>query len=297
VTEAAASAAVEALRQIANSQVPLSDALRSVRQVALSIGASDLGTWATQELDGYTFGDPVPAYRQTNARLLGNVTNGAWFHERVDVSVVLEDEERDALLAPLELRQSVAALEELLSSPHPNFMSPWDERNIRRANARIARGGSPIDSTYWFITVWRDIPRHAVAETLERIRNRAHMELAGALPADQQAVALNDPAAPGPTVATFTVQGDQNQLIVGSPGARIETTIREGDHLGLDQALSSMGIGDEALAELGAILSDSDEHGRLQRALEWGKRVAAELGISTAGSAIAEALLRYMGHL
>jgi hypothetical protein len=99
------------------------------------------------------------------------------------------------------------------------------------------------------------------------------------------------------TESTVTVSGDNNQIIVQSPGAaQKQLNIEVGDLDGLLEALRSLGIADDPLIELRELMeTELNQDSRVYRALQWAKAQAltAPLGIGT--GVISGILLRHFG--
>jgi len=73
---------MEILRQIISDildqGVSVSVILRKAKVLAAQLGSTELGEWASGELDGYDSFDDLPDYRKLTTAASGQWTNGYW---------------------------------------------------------------------------------------------------------------------------------------------------------------------------------------------------------------------------
>lgn len=164
-------------------------------------------------------------------------------------------------------------------------------------NNEIASGTTGVDDTYAFTEVWFEVPRPVLVEILEQVRQQAISEIAKRVAPEDLAIRAAEAAPAVP--ASFTVEGSGNQIIVGSPGTTVTLNITAGDRAALDDALASLGIQGEAIEELHDLIDDEqlDEPAKVMRALDWSRRAATSIGVSTAANAASGLILQYLGQL
>jgi hypothetical protein len=170
---------------------PVSSLLRSMQVIAVRGQAGDLAAWVKKERDGYGPDDALPEYRGPfPTRVLAHLT-GPFGSEAPNVPVPQIGFPDDARgLFTVELRESMATIEELLSGEQPHLSSPWSGDDILYTNALVQSGKVGTITGHRYATAYRDVPRTLVVGVVDAVRNRV-LDLA--LELEQVAPELDKP--------------------------------------------------------------------------------------------------------
>jgi hypothetical protein len=244
---------------------PVSTLLRAVQVLAVRTGALDLETWARAERDGYGEGDQLPPYRgPLEARVVGHFS-GFGGSEITDLPIPRGPfPEQFAPMFIVELRQSAAALEDLVSSAaKDNLVIPWSADAVAVTNGLIDAGQLTLVPMHHLLTARRLVPRSTVVELVDGIRNRV-LDLA--LQLEKTAPELSAGAAP--TVAQREKASAATQTVIYAHTAHVgDSYVRQntiqitpGDSASLDRYLAGLpSLPEEARAEIvAAAISAAD---------------------------------------
>ena len=247
----------------------LNQALLKTKVLLHKLGQKDLTTWVNDELNGYGPDTEVPQYRVVNAKVFGNLTNGAWRYPNTLVPIRhLEDKYRE-YLEKEKLRHSIAVLEQ--------FIEKQTGRLVHQIPPEFnSKLGKSLGNGYWIESAWGQIEFSQVVQVLTEIRSRLLdfvLELQGKLGdnvADkdikQAAVDIDTPAMFAHSVfGGHTTFGDNTTFVLGHGNTqRVANTVIRGDFAALSDVLKKSGVPEEDVTALKtAIDADvgSPDHG------------------------------------
>jgi hypothetical protein len=101
---------LELQHEATNPNLRVADLLRKSLVVAAKLGIDDFGTWAQQELAGYSGNEQIPAYRRVRGELRAHNPYRGW------IPVILRDNEIREKLESRDAGQAIGELEDLYHS-------------------------------------------------------------------------------------------------------------------------------------------------------------------------------------
>jgi hypothetical protein len=104
-----ASLVEELQRDVLDPHVRVSDLLRKARTIAHKLSLPDFAAWIENELNGYSDGKTLPAYRSIRGRIKGHNPFYGW------QPVMLGDAEFEEAISTYPIGQKVAELEDLIT--------------------------------------------------------------------------------------------------------------------------------------------------------------------------------------
>lgn len=158
------------LREIQNaaidSKTELADLLRKCKVLAARLKNPEFKQWVENELSGYRSSESLPDYRIFKVNSKGNFSGSFQSGLRnANIPLSCIDKEFHEYLTHAYLTQPVAAMEALLKDIEGNPQEPWDPDLVALCGKQIYKGMNCMQA-------WKVIPRGAVVETLEAVRNR-----------------------------------------------------------------------------------------------------------------------------
>ena len=225
---------------------PLPDILRKCLLLGHELKNDQLKAWANQELDGYSDGTTIPDYRFVRADAKGNFA-GPFGQEMRNYPIppVALDKEHRAWAERLPLVQGASAYEDALKNAQSrSLVYYWP------ANMAIYYQKRFFEGKFALITAWQEVPKSAIVELLETIRNRTlNMALAikdelGTSYQNLQKISSSE-AAKVESIVVQHIQGN-NYFAAGNmaidASTNTEVVINVGDKQKLDEVLSAAGL-------------------------------------------------------
>ncbi|HDS1554866.1 hypothetical protein U4I37_04655 [Stenotrophomonas maltophilia] len=299
----ATKAAAHIISILGSEQCNLVNALIQARILASQIGQDQLNEWVGWELTGYPEGAELPPYRRVKLTPKANLFNGVYrLNNQQLPTLALSEKQRERILVS-SLRQSVVAIER------------WTSEKVHAAYppefAALFR--DVIDPTYEIVYLWGEPGVGAYDQVLVEIRSRLLgyvLDLQKTLP---QGDDTNEPEPSSmkdkrDSMFHGAIFGPGATIQVGNSNiANVTNTVIQGDMSTLLDHLRSSGVPEADLQLLpAAITADGDApkaKGRLGSAVGgWvggvlGKAAEGvwEIGVSAAGTLVAQALSSYYG--
>ncbi len=298
----------------AGDSVPVSVLLRQLKLLAHRLKLADVTSWADAELAGYRSLASLPGYRGPfTASVLGNFAGpfGSGWKNAPIPPVAFPQEMREGALFRLVFSQSVAELESLIAdatgdSPNPGPPMPYT------SPVHAESGETSISPDLVCYSVWKVVPRSAVAGVLDGIRNRV-LEFTLRLEAEEPATGTSEEPDIDRGRATqifhTVVHGGATNVAIGSSDFTQQSGLpAPGDEDALLEFLGKLGLDRDELDELrAAFQGDREEAGATStepgpRVKSWlGNLVtksaiaAGQIGTGSAAAIIAEAIIHHYG--
>jgi hypothetical protein len=279
--------------------------LRKCLVLAHRLNNERLRSWAEKELDGYTFEDELPAYRQCTAIAKGYFRGpfGASINNQPIPPQILKPEDRH-------FATSVKLIQPIVSYEIMTELDKTSNAIIEWPSALILQYQHKIIPDYGLASAWQEIPNSVLPALTNTIRNRV-LRLGLGLKDDLGQVSDDIDALPKDKVdrqVITYIYGGTN-IIAGSAQnfSQIGTvSVREGDAEGLKTALKKLGVSELEVADLHTALAQdagaavSPNFG--QRTKGWLSGVAArfanagvDIGVDTAKAEATKLILQYLG--
>ncbi|MDF2435148.1 MAG: hypothetical protein JWP44_4779 [Mucilaginibacter sp.] len=183
---------LELQNEVRDDSKPISTALRTCLLLAAKTDSSGLRAWASKELEGYSSGDQVPAYRTVAADIQAAVRDVSGFAQH-DVSISMFDIpaelRRPHMKNELVLGESVFRLEEMLAEADDRGRIRTDlplgleTAQLMTAYKSGSLAGGRYERLYW------NVSQSSVRTVLDQVRNKLTAlvgELMANLPDDQE---------------------------------------------------------------------------------------------------------------
>jgi hypothetical protein len=225
---------------------PLPDILRKCLLLGHELKNDQLKAWANQELNGYTDGTTVPAYRVVEAEAKGHFMGPAGREIRnYPIPSVTLNENHRAWAERLDLTQSVSAYDDVLRNfQSNNVVFYWP------ANLALIYQKHFFSGKFVLVSAWQEVPKTAIVEVLETVRNRTlNLALAikdelGTSYQNLQKISSSE-AAKVESIVVQHIQG-ANYVSYGNmaidASTNTEVVINVGDKQKLDELLTGAGL-------------------------------------------------------
>lgn len=268
-----------------------------------------LKSWAQSELNGYEPDAELPDYRKSAAGAKGNFMGGfgAALNNFVIPPQLLDEGDRRYGQYVL-LNQAVASYEDLLNLPAAKgtLTLHWSNSMIGYYMNRL-----PMSGNLQLVDAWQEIPRSAITQLLDTVRNRAlslALELKDEVGDDDIALKQLSQTSTEKVEQTVIQQIFQGTVYLASDNASMQiqnNTLIPGDWNQLAKTLNSAGIAPAAVDELSKeIAADKTPTGSPlgTRVLDWIKKQApnvvsggVKIGASVGQSLLTEYLKQHYG--
>lgn len=288
----------------------MTDSLEGPVVLAARLGSQPLGEWVKHESEGYPPDSPLPDYR------IIPVTYKATFFGPFGSDI------RNAPIAPYliekfagkewnkhEMRQSIAAVDELLASSKGS-----GSLHINAANLILLLQGKVYED-YACNDVNGTVSRASLAEIRHAVRSRMlelTIEFEKAIPETATIVLGKGESSPPVSSAVATqifqqiIYGNVTSISAIGEGAQVNVSIGKGDAQGLVEYLKQAGIAEPDAKQLAEIVASEKPESKQEplgtKAKKWlveNLKKAAngtwKVGVSVATDIIKEALLKYYG--
>jgi hypothetical protein len=284
-----------------------------LRFLAARLGSDPLEEWVKHESEGYPHGVPVPDYRMLGVSYSGSFSGP--FNSGIrnaPIPPYLIEKYAGKQWTSYEMRQSIAAIDDLISSARSNDSGSL---TIDAANLILLLQGK-IYEDYACNSVTGTISQAVLAEIQHVVRTRVlelTLELEKRIPAAAD-IALGPVTNDIKAVDTNTVTKITNQIIHGnvtaitSSGASAQfiVQVNERDREGFRKALIDAGIADEDAKDLADIVANEEIESPEQ---PWGTQAKAwlaknigkaangtwRIGLDVATRVLTEAAMKYYG--
>ena len=284
--------------------------LLKVRLLAARLGSQPLADWVKHESEGYPHEAPVPDYRVISVTYAANFSGpfGSGIQNAPIPSHLIKQFAGERWVS-YEVRQSVAAVDELLASSSKGSGS----LSIDASNLILLLQGKVYEG-YACNSVTGTISRSSMAELRHSVRSRVlelTIELEKSVP--EAASIVMGQGAVAPITHSAVASQISQQIIYGnvtsisaSGDARVNVAIGQGDLPGLVSFLKQNGIIESDAQRLGELIAaerpESAQEPLGSKAKGWlidnlKKAVDGtwKIGVSVATDVIKEAALRYYG--
>ncbi len=161
---------MEILRQIQsdilNQGVSVSVILRKAKVLAAQLDSTELGEWASGELDGYDSFDDLPDYRKLTTNASGQWTNGYRMVNNHSVPMFkIKDEDIKKALTLYQVSNGIRTVE--------NLVSDLGEKRIMLSPSVVALVNTDVgERGYGYTTLHFNLDSHAFDQILDTVRNR-----------------------------------------------------------------------------------------------------------------------------
>jgi len=159
------------LRQIQDSassgEVSTTILLRKCKILSVRLASSELENWIDNELGGYSDDDKLPEYRvippaESKGHFIGPA--GRQLRNASIPSAVLEPMVQEAVES-MSLTQALPLYEDLLRNDCTTYQIPWPSNVLVYVGRKIIPG-------YNCLQAWKILPRSALVNVVETVRNR-----------------------------------------------------------------------------------------------------------------------------
>jgi hypothetical protein len=285
-----------------DSKHSVSELLRRCLVLAYALKNVRIKEWANQELNGYKSIEGLPEYRVIASRAQGSFAGpaGAYVAKRNIPSAVLDKEHRQWAETAY-LTQAVSAYEDIPTSENKNtsVIIPWDNNLILRYQADLIDG-------FALVSAWQEIPKSAVVELLDTIRNRTlnmALELKSEIGNNEDLGAAT--AQRVDSIVVNSIYGSNVYLASGHANLNattIQNFISAGDRNQLDGVLRNSGLSDSDLRALSESMNGDGQEKMGSRVMQWIKTTApkvlaggVKIGTTVGQTLLTEWLKQYYG--
>jgi len=298
---------VDLITELSSSQPSLIDALIKTKVLLHSVGRKDLVEWVNHEINGYPDDALLPSYRLVPAQVKGNVTNNVFTYNDHPLPTMHLKREQRKRLEELELRDSIAVLEELAKHVMQGLQRPLPLEYTALFNEALTGG-------YKVQQAWCDIGVGLFAQVTAQVRSKLLdfllelNEKVGTAMSDEDVKRV----AQSPETASMfnnAIFGDNATILVGNNSQQqVRIDIARGDFAALANFLRSKQVSEPDVSALqDALNADSSTPEVAER--QFGPRVkvwlssmfnkavntAWQIEIAVAGGLLTSALQKYYG--
>jgi hypothetical protein len=284
--------------------------LLKVRLLAARLGSQPLGEWVKHESEGYPPDSPLPDYRiipvSYTATFFGPFGSGI---KNAPIAPYLIEKFAGKKWNKHEMRQSIAAVDELLASSKGS-----GSLHINAANLILLLQGKVYED-YACNDVTGTVSRASLAEIRYAVRSRVlelTIEFEKAVPEAATIVLGKGENSPPASSAVATqisqqiIYGNVTTISATGEGSQVNVSIGKGDAQGLVEYLKQAGIAEPDAKQLAEIVASEKPESKQEplgtKAKKWlveNLKKAAngtwKAGVSVATDVIKEAVLKYYG--
>ena len=240
---------LDLITALSSPQPSLIDALVKTKVLLHQLGRKDLVAWVNNEINGYGDDAPLPEYRVLNAQVKGNLTNNAYSYTDHPLPTMHLEKAQRERLEKLEMRDSIAVLEELAKNEKQGLQRPLPIEYGALFNNALTGG-------YKVQLAWCDIGVGRMAQIVAQVRSKLLdflLELNGKVGSDMPDEEVKRIAQSPETGSMFNhaIFGDNVTIVVGNQNQQLVTNhLRQGDFLALAEFLKMNNVAPEDVASL-----------------------------------------------
>lgn len=233
----------------------LADALIKTKVLLHGLGRKDLTEWVNFELNGYPEDATLPSYRIISTEVRGAVTNGVYFYRDHPLPVLHLNEQIRERYQRLQLRQSIAAVEELAATGEKGLTSPIPVELNALFNRALGQG-------YQVQRAWCDIGVGQLTEIKTQVRSRLLdflLELREKIGSEPTTEELKRVGQSPETASMFNhaIFGDNVTILVGNNSAQtVSNRVSRNDFESLATYLRASNVSVDDINELKAAITD-----------------------------------------
>lgn len=272
--------------ELRKTDSPLENSLIQAQVLAHKLGQKDMAVWVESELNGYADKNAVPPYREIRVQIIGNVTNGYWWHKGQAIALTsLKPEMRESLTIRKTV-EGVGAIQEWVARE-----SDSKGLAITVSAEMCALLSRAYTDDYYVHDAHGVPPVGAFRQILTQIRSRLltfALNLQDQVPVEATADEIKSNLGANAVNDIFrgAVFGDNATVIVGNSNAVQGATnnIVRNDFQSLASAMQKLGVHEDDIEALhGAIKADKDapehkEKGFGKRVRDWVGGMASKAG-------------------
>jgi hypothetical protein len=231
----------DVIAELSSPQPSLIDALVKTKVLLHKLGRKDLVEWVNNEINGYPDDAPLPAYRVVPAQVKGNVTNNAYSYNDHPLPTMHLTKEQRRGLEDLEMRDSIAVLENLAKQDKNGLQRPLPIEYGALFNKALSGG-------YKVQQAWCDIGVGRFSQIVTQVRSKLLdfllelQEKVGAEVSEEEAKRV----AQSPETASMfnhAIFGDNVTILVGNQNQQnVRNEIKKGDFAALAAYLESKNV-------------------------------------------------------
>ena len=231
----------DVIAELSSPQPSLIDALVKTKVLLHKLGRKDLVEWVNNEINGYPDDAPLPAYRVVPAQVKGNVTNNAYSYSDHPLPTMHLTKEQRGGLEELEMRDSIAVLENLAKQDKNGLQRPLPIEYGALFNKALTGG-------YKVQQAWCDIGVGRFSQIVTQVRSKLLdfllelQEKVGTEVSEEEAKRV----AQSPETASMfnhAIFGDNVTILVGNQNQQtVRNEIKEGDFAALAAYLESKNV-------------------------------------------------------
>jgi hypothetical protein len=245
---------LELITALSNPQPSLIDALVKTKVLLHELGRKDLVEWVNNEINGYGDDAPLPEYRVLNAQVKGNLTNNAYSYTDHPLPTMHLEKAQRERLERLEMRDSIAVLEELAKNEKQGLQRPLPIEYGALFNKALTGG-------YKVQQAWCDIGVGRMAQIVAQVRSKLLdflLELNGKVGAEMSDEEVKRIAQSPETGSMFNhaIFGDNVTIVVGNQNQqRVTNHLTKGDFSMLAEFLKMNNVTPEDVTSLEAAIN------------------------------------------
>jgi hypothetical protein len=238
----------EIIEKLSGDDLSLIDALMKAKVLFHRLGETEAKYWADSESKGYTDKAHLPDYRRITVVIMGNYFNGVYSHAGKPLPIMHLTEEARDRLESVQMRQSIAVIEEYANGDGHLHMPLQPE---------FYPGlGESLTAGYVVNSAWQEPSAGAMLQIATEVRSRLLdlvLELSEKLPPDNSNADMKEISKEIGVGKIFNnvVLGDGATIFFGDNNkAQIGNSIIKGDFTSLSGQLASEQVADEDIEEL-----------------------------------------------
>ncbi len=263
------------LRDVTDSNIPLSDILSKCKILANILKNKDLETWIDNELNGYDSKLDLPDYRILNIDAKGNFRNIAYNLTSLIAPVSL-DKEYKLWAEKAYIRESISSIEDISKSGESIVRIQWPPDLI----ALLQR--KEIVQNFTIMDAWQEITRGQLLRILSTVRTKILdfiLDLKSNIPElesfDFTSSSNNTQQEIASQVISNNFENVTGNVAVGSKEFKQEVIINKFDFDALKNELLKLGIPENNIDELKKAI---EEDGEIAKKNTLGKNVSIWIG-------------------
>ncbi len=294
------------LRDVTDSNIPLSDILSKCKILANILKNKDLETWIDNELNGYDSELDLPDYRILNIDAKGNFRNIAYNLTSLIAPVSL-DKEYKLWAEKAYIRESISSIEDISKSGESIVRIQWPPDLI----ALLQR--KEIVQNFTIMDAWQEITRGQLLRILSTVRTKILdfiLDLKSNIPElesfDFTSSSNNTQQEIASQVISNNFENVTGNVAVGSKEFKQEVIINKFDFDALKTELLKLGIPENNIDELKKAIEEDGEIAKkntlgknvsiwIGKILAMGGQLFKDIGLSVASKLIIELIQNYYG--
>jgi hypothetical protein len=302
----------EIINQLIDSNNSLTDSLLKIKVLASRLGNKPLYNWVDKEISGYKPEDKIPEYRITGCVLVGNVMNGNWhLKNQIMPTLKLPDFVKEHI-DKIEFEQGISALERYIKENENPLAYAIPSEILPYLTELYVNMGNHYASVYY---ARKQVDLGVVQEIITEIRNKT-LDLLLKLEEEFGVEIELDELMKKKDQVNQMINNTMNHIVITNSDGNVVTTgsknlitatikIEKANFEELKKVLNDHHVLEEDIQELHAVIDEQPNYEKklfgpkvntwIQKMTNKALNGTWQVGIGTAGTLLAELLMKYYG--